>query len=109
VDLIQDGVNGILAQPADTESLAAGLERLIDQPELRQRLAGNARSFVGREFSIETTSDAIGALYERLLRPQRGQLVRPPTPNPKVLRIITRLNIGGPAVHTILLSDGLKD
>ena len=25
----------------------------------------------------------------------------------KILRIIARLNIGGPAIHTILLTDGL--
>lgn len=47
----------------------------------------------------------IKPLYSRGV-PTASAAGRPPV---RVLRIITRLNIGGPAIHTILLTQGLDD
>jgi glycosyltransferase involved in cell wall biosynthesis len=43
-DIVDDGVNGLLVPPGDATALAAALERLIMDPELRSRLGACARS-----------------------------------------------------------------
>jgi glycosyltransferase involved in cell wall biosynthesis len=42
-DLIEDGVNGVLVAPGDTEALAAALVELLSDRALVERLAGTAR------------------------------------------------------------------
>jgi len=109
VDLIQDGVNGLMTRAQDPQSLFEALLKLVDDPHLRERLGARGSEFVGAEYSIDTTAEAVLALYGKLLQ-ERGHAV----PNPegaaprKVLRVITRLNVGGPAIHTILLTDRLR-
>ena len=53
-ELIEDGVNGILSPPGDPDALAAGIERLLRDATLRQRLGsaggapGAGRFLLGR-------------------------------------------------------------
>lgn len=42
-EILEDGVNGLVVRPADTEGLANALRRLITQSSLRQRLGMAAR------------------------------------------------------------------
>jgi glycosyltransferase involved in cell wall biosynthesis len=72
VDLIQDGMNGLLAEPNDPDSLAVAMLRLIDYPDLREELARRGTAFVGEEFSIDRTADAILGLYKTLLKSKRA-------------------------------------
>ena len=46
VDLVEDGVNGLLVEPGDTEALAVALVRLLTDRELLQGLAAGARPSV---------------------------------------------------------------
>ena len=46
VDLIEDGVTGLLCPPGDATALAAALHRLLVDPNLRQRLGRAAREAV---------------------------------------------------------------
>lgn len=57
-EIIADGESGLLVPVGEPEALAAALQRLIDEPQLRQRLsqAGQARA---QDFSAER----IGAAY----------------------------------------------
>jgi glycosyltransferase involved in cell wall biosynthesis len=50
--LVQDGVNGLLVEPRSPEAIAAALQRLLQEPALRQRLAHNALA-TAREYTIE--------------------------------------------------------
>ena len=43
-DLIEDGVNGVLVAPGDTEALAEALVELLTDRGLVERLAGAARA-----------------------------------------------------------------
>lgn len=54
-ELISDGENGILVEERSTGSFADGLERLIQNPEMRQRLGGKGRERLD-EFSSEKTA-----------------------------------------------------
>jgi glycosyltransferase involved in cell wall biosynthesis len=66
-ELIEDGRDGLLVPPGDPEALAAALARLLNDAELRARLAANARERVEREFSRERMAARVGAAYEELL------------------------------------------
>jgi glycosyltransferase involved in cell wall biosynthesis len=49
--VVEDGESGLLVPPGDAAALAAAIERLLDDPQLRARLAEKAREKVEREFS----------------------------------------------------------
>lgn len=42
-EILEDGINGLVVRPGDTESLANALHRLITQPDMRQQLGITAR------------------------------------------------------------------
>jgi glycosyltransferase involved in cell wall biosynthesis len=47
-----DGVTGFTVQPRNSEAIAAALNRLLDDPELRKRIGRAARDRVTNEFGI---------------------------------------------------------
>jgi glycosyltransferase involved in cell wall biosynthesis len=66
-ELIEDGRTGLLVPPADVESLAAAIGRLLDDPGLRARLGAAAREHVSATFGVERMLDDIEAVYRALL------------------------------------------
>lgn len=61
-DAIEDGANGLLVQPGDSNAIATALERLMDS-DLRLELGVRARQRALSEFSLE----AYGARLEAAL------------------------------------------
>ena len=60
-ELIDDGANGLLVPPDDAEALAQALNRLITEPDLRERL-GAAGARVARDrFPMDRGIDALAA------------------------------------------------
>jgi glycosyltransferase involved in cell wall biosynthesis len=53
-EIIEDGRTGILHEPGDAEALAAALERLRADPELRARIGAAARSRACDHFSMQS-------------------------------------------------------
>ncbi len=49
----QHGRTGLLVPPGEPDALADGLNRLLDDPELRGRFGCSAREWVEREFTAE--------------------------------------------------------
>src|SRR5258708_35399068 len=49
-ELVEDGVSGLLVRPGDVSALAAQLERLLCDSELRQRLAEVGRRVIEQRF-----------------------------------------------------------
>lgn len=66
-DMIIENETGIFVAPRDTETLEAGLGRLLEDPGLCQRLGENARRKAENEFSIEDNMKRLLAVYERLI------------------------------------------
>jgi glycosyltransferase involved in cell wall biosynthesis len=64
---IADGETGFLVPPRDPEALAACLQRLLAQPELRARMGRAARARVERDFTWPTVATRTAALYQTLL------------------------------------------
>lgn len=58
-ELIIDGQTGLLAAPADAESLAGALRRMVEDPELRGQLSAAAVRHVVAEFGQQVNLDRL--------------------------------------------------
>jgi glycosyltransferase involved in cell wall biosynthesis len=65
-DVIEDGVTGILVPPGEASPLAAGLRKLVTDPELRRRLAVAARTRTEEKFALSTTVARYADLFRSL-------------------------------------------
>jgi glycosyltransferase involved in cell wall biosynthesis len=66
-DLVVDGVTGYLVPPNQVGSLADRLERLLTDPELRQRMGKAGKEKMGSEFSVETMVARMTRVYEKII------------------------------------------
>ena len=64
-ELVQDEVEGLLVPPGDAHALAAAIARVMDDPELRQRLGAAARAKVQRDFDLLTNTRRVVSLIDR--------------------------------------------
>jgi len=51
-ELVTDGLSGVLVPPGDPASLAKAIERLLQDAELRRRLADRARTVIEEQFEL---------------------------------------------------------
>jgi glycosyltransferase involved in cell wall biosynthesis len=65
--VVDDGVNGLLVPPGRPDVLAAALRRLVQEPDLRARLAQGARGSVER-FDVRRAGADVEAVYAQLTR-----------------------------------------
>jgi colanic acid/amylovoran biosynthesis glycosyltransferase len=63
-ELIQSGEEGILVPPSDAGLLAVAIEKLLDDPELRVRLARAGRRKVVQEYNLRTNTQRLAAIFE---------------------------------------------
>ena len=73
VELIEDGVNGLLAPRGDAEAVAEAIKRLLLDPGLAGRLGAVARSRVRHRYCMEAVARKYEAFYESLHEQQRGK------------------------------------
>jgi glycosyltransferase involved in cell wall biosynthesis len=69
-EIVDDSVAQMF-QAGDHEALAAGVERLLDDAELRERQVRAARERVEQRFSARQNAEAIRGLYDQLLATHR--------------------------------------
>jgi glycosyltransferase involved in cell wall biosynthesis len=62
-DLVVDGETGLLVEPRDPRALRAAIERLLADPELRQRLGAAGRDRAREHFSWDAVTAATVAAY----------------------------------------------
>ncbi len=53
-EAVENGVSGIIVQPGDAGALAQAMERLLDNPDERDRLGRQARARIEQKFTLET-------------------------------------------------------
>ena len=66
-DVLVDGENALVFTPGDTERLAAHIDLLITNEELRRRIADNSHTLATTKFSMSAISNDIEHLYQNLL------------------------------------------
>ncbi len=54
LDIVEDGISGLLVPPKDAQALATGIIHLLHDGELRNTVVANARRRVELDFSAET-------------------------------------------------------
>lgn len=74
-DLIEDASTGWLVNPGKPDELAAAIQRLYEQPALRQSVGEKARQSVTERFSDKRMSQQILELYDRLLQAKSGRSI----------------------------------
>ncbi len=67
-DLVEDGVDGRLVEPADAATLAGALRELIGDPARRERYGRAAAERIARTHGLETRAAEYRALYADLCR-----------------------------------------
>jgi glycosyltransferase involved in cell wall biosynthesis len=65
-ELVADGETGILVPPADVPALASAIRRLVENNELRLRMAKEARKRVQRKFNWEQAARQILDVYQEV-------------------------------------------
>jgi glycosyltransferase involved in cell wall biosynthesis len=66
-EIVEHGVTGLLATPADPDDLADNLLAVLGDPDLAERLATAARARVEAHYDIATVTTRIEGLYRSLL------------------------------------------
>jgi glycosyltransferase involved in cell wall biosynthesis len=72
LDVVEDGVTGVLTPPRDPGALAAAAVALLADPERRRRMGEAARSAVSSRYGVARLAEQVDALYRKLLA-GRGQ------------------------------------
>ena len=62
-DIINDGVNGLLARPGDVRGLARAIAKLVQDEELRKSLSENARAKAVREHDWAVIAEKVERVY----------------------------------------------
>ena len=65
-DTIKNGENGLLFPSGNTQALADAIIKLLDDPVLRARLAGEGRKSVVQKFDWEVIAGKYAQIFERL-------------------------------------------
>jgi glycosyltransferase involved in cell wall biosynthesis len=65
VDMVEDGVSGLLVAPGDSTALAAALHRLLADPPLRERLGVGGRERV-RQFTASSVAARVENVYREV-------------------------------------------
>lgn len=78
VDIIQDGLNGILVPPGDAPALARAVGRLLDEPETAARMAQAAESMIREHFDNSFYLARLGEMIESMDAGRRPHALRQP-------------------------------
>jgi glycosyltransferase involved in cell wall biosynthesis len=70
-ELVEDGVSGILVPNEDLEGLTTAMQRMAQNPDLREQMGRAARCRAVERFDIRQTVRAYEALYEEILQRKR--------------------------------------
>lgn len=66
-ELVQDGETGLIVSPGRVDELAHAIARLIEDPQLRQRLGDEGRRHVAREFNVRRSAVQLELFFQRTL------------------------------------------
>lgn len=65
LEAVQDGEDGLIVAPKNSDALHQGIERLVQEPELRQALGENARAHGLEKFGLEAMLDKMESVFRK--------------------------------------------
>jgi glycosyltransferase involved in cell wall biosynthesis len=71
-DVVREGENGLLVPPRDAGALAAAVDRLLRDPDLRLRMGASGRRLAEREFSEAKVAAATLDVYRDVLHGRKA-------------------------------------
>ncbi len=71
-EAVIDNETGLLVPPADSAALAAAIHKLLENPQLSQKLAAAGKKQVQRKFSVEAMVRGVTQTYEEILNKPGG-------------------------------------
>jgi glycosyltransferase involved in cell wall biosynthesis len=66
-EIIEDGVNGVLARPGDPDDLAAAISRLLEAPDFAAKLGQRAAEEAAHRYHPDTIARATAAFYQTVV------------------------------------------
>jgi glycosyltransferase involved in cell wall biosynthesis len=111
------GKTGITVRPNDVGSLSEAITYLIDNPKIRINFGEYGYTRVRQHFTSEKMVESTLKLYENILIENKSDILKTTNINKsssvknqrkRILRVISRLNIGGPSIHVKNLAEGLN-
>ena len=66
-EAVTDGVNGLLVPAGNPELLAAALDRMLGDAQLRESMGAAARATYERRFRLECMVDSTASIYAKIL------------------------------------------
>jgi colanic acid/amylovoran biosynthesis glycosyltransferase len=64
-ELIQNGLDGLLVAPSDVGQLSTAIARLMDDPDLRRRIATAGRCKIIQQYNLSKNTALLAKLFER--------------------------------------------
>jgi L-malate glycosyltransferase len=80
LDVIEDGINGLLVPPGDPAALGSAILRLLDNPALAEAFAGAGAETVRSSFSFERLMRDLDDLYDSAFLRLGDSMTRPLMP-----------------------------
>ena len=72
-DLVTDGVNGLLCDPSDAQSMAGAVERILGDPNASGTLAATAKEEAAKRFHPRLIAERHVAIYREVLDSSRSR------------------------------------
>jgi colanic acid/amylovoran biosynthesis glycosyltransferase len=72
-ELVRDGETGLCVPEGDPEALAAALARMLDDRDLRRRVAEAGRALVEKEFDQQRNAARLRAVFDRTIAERNGR------------------------------------
>jgi glycosyltransferase involved in cell wall biosynthesis len=72
-EIVKDGVNGLWVPVRDANALAGAIVRLLEDTELRHKLAAGGRKLVERDYSYETIVGQTLDVFSELMSEQSSR------------------------------------
>jgi glycosyltransferase involved in cell wall biosynthesis len=76
VDIIEDGVNGLLVPPRDSGAIAAAILEVLSDREKARQVGLAARRRVEEKFTVQHHAAAVQQMYDAILGAPRGRCAR---------------------------------
>jgi glycosyltransferase involved in cell wall biosynthesis len=68
-DVVQDGLNGLLVSPGNSEQIVRAVELMMTDSSLRQRLGRQAARDAAEKYTWKAAAELVGSAYSSLLNP----------------------------------------